>query len=224
MKVLQAAILIVASTASAQWSTPHTQRVSGEVVASPPDGGLEVTLPGRVDTNITNEYVPIGMGATGPKLEAEVTGILGGPVSTTVSGTVEISGYSAVPTVALENGTQVSLTSSSLATLTAATGKGNCTYLTGDPTATIGTTAANIPASALSSRTAITIWNHSAAPANYLLCSADGTATATHGIRIEAAHQWYKWEGLSGAAPVTISCKCVIGTCTYGTLEERCYQ
>lgn len=196
--------------------------VLGEVLAYPPDGGVEVFIPGRVDTSVTNEYVPIGMGATGPKLLAEVSGALGGPVPTTVSNAVEISGYSTVPTVALENGTIVNLGSTSLNTLTATTGKGFCTYVDGDPTATVGTTAANIPASPMANRTAIEIFNHSAAPTNYLLCSAQGTATTTSAVRIESGHQSRKWEGLGGG--VLISCKCVTGTCIYNFQEEWCYQ
>jgi hypothetical protein len=116
----------------------------------------------------------------------------------------------------------ISLDTSSLDTITSATDKGNCTYSDGDPTATISTTAANIPASPLSNRTAIVIWNHSTAPANVLICSASGTATLAKGLRVESGHQWWKWEGLGGGG--AISCRCATGTCTYGYLEERCYQ
>jgi hypothetical protein len=139
-------------------------------------------------------------------------------VSNTVQTEARITGQtdplSVVGTVALDP--------ASLETLTDATALGNCTYTDGDPTATISTTAANIPASPMASRTAITIWNHSTAAANTIICSASGTATTTHGLRIEHGHQWWKWEGLG--AGVTISCRCVTGTCTYGFLEERCYQ
>jgi hypothetical protein len=105
----------------------------------------------------------------------------------------------------------ISLDTSSLDTITSATDKGNCTYSDGDPTATISTTAANIPASPLSNRTA-----------NVLICSASGTATLAKGLRVESGHQWWKWEGLGGGG--AISCRCATGTCTYGYLEERCYQ
>lgn len=115
----------------------------------------------------------------------------------------------------------VALDGASLDTLISATSLGDCTYNDGDPTATL-TTAANIPASPLATRSAMTIWNHSAAPANFLICSASGTATATKGIRIESGHEWFKWEGLGGG--VVISCLCATGTCTYGYLEEQCYQ
>lgn len=116
----------------------------------------------------------------------------------------------------------VALDSESLDTITNATALGNCTYTGGNPTATISTTAANIPASPMASRTAITIWNHSNAPANALLCNAGGTATTTAAVRIESGHQFRKWEGLGGG--VLISCRCITGTCTYGIEEERCYQ
>lgn len=206
--------------------------VSGEIIAFPPDGGTEVVVTNTVrvdqpldtnstfvgqtaplDSNITNTYVPIGMGPTGtPKLSAEVTGLAGAAVATTVDN---------VPTVALQNGTIVNLGTTSLNTLTATTGKGNCTYVDGDPTATL-TTAINIPSSPLSGRTAIEIFNHSNAPTAILICSAQGTATATSGVRIESGDQSRKWEGLG--AGVIVSCLCALGTCTYNYQEERCYQ
>lgn len=161
-------------------------------------GGSSVTVSGTVDTNIISAA----------RLEASVS---------TAPGT-----YLAVAGDASGTVLRTSLDQATIDSITAATSLGNCTYTDGDPTATISTTAANIPASPLANRTAITIWNHSAAVANALICSASGTATATHGMRIEHSGQWWKWEGLG--AGVLISCRCTTGTCTYGYLEERCYQ
>lgn len=173
-------------------------------------GDVKVAQPLDTNSNITNTYVPIGMGPLGtPKIEANVAGV------------IEVSGYSSVPTVALENGTIVNLSTNSLNTLTATTGKGNCTYVDGDPTATL-TTAINIPSSPMSGRTALEIFNHSNAPTAILICSAQGTATTTSGVRIESGDQSRKWEGLG--AGVVVSCLCALGTCTYNYQEERCYQ
>lgn len=205
-----AVVLSVQPVAGGISSSPPAS--PGEVLAFPPDGGLQITLAGeRVDTNVTNTYVPVA-GIDGARVDVDP-----GPV--TITGTVDTN-VTNIPTVALQNGTQVSLSSTSLDALTAATGKGDCTYNDGDPTATIGGTAENIPASPLASRTAITIWNHS--NNHTLICSASGTATATKGLYIYGDGQWWKWEGLS--AGVLISCVCQSGTCTYGYLEERCYQ
>lgn len=57
-------------------------------------GDVKVAQPVDTNSNITNTYVPVGMGPEGtPKLSAEVTGLAGGEVVTTVSsGTVSISG------------------------------------------------------------------------------------------------------------------------------------
>lgn len=91
LSVLGAVVLSIRPVAGSISSAPpapfHSVEVTGTVQANPPDGGLEVVIPGRVDTNVTNEYVPIGMGATGPKLQAEVTGLSAGAVVTTYSGT-----------------------------------------------------------------------------------------------------------------------------------------
>lgn len=175
-------LLLLSGPALAQGLPPYP-RPSREVVAYPPDGGVEVFVPGRVDTNITNTYVPVAGGAGGERLE-------------------------------------VSLDTATLNTITSATALGNCTYTVGDPTATIDTTAANIPVSPMTGRTAMTIWNYS--NNHTLICSPNGTATTTHGHYIYGDGQWWKWEGLGGG--VTISCKCLSGTCTYSYLEERCYQ
>lgn len=91
LSVLGAIVLSVQPVSGGISSSPPAPlsavEVTGSVQAFPPDGGVEVFIPGRVDTNVTNEYVPIGMGATGPKLVAEVTGMSAGPVVTTYSGT-----------------------------------------------------------------------------------------------------------------------------------------
>jgi hypothetical protein len=98
---------------SAPPSPPSEITVSGSVQSFPPDGGAEVRVTnnvrldgpsdvtitgqsGPIDTSITNAYVPIGMGATGPKLEAEVTGPLGGAVTIAgaITGTVAITAQS----------------------------------------------------------------------------------------------------------------------------------
>jgi hypothetical protein len=174
----------------------------------------------RLDVNATTEpgtFLAVAADSSGTRLTMDV----GNTPNVAVPGGVAITG---VPTVALENGTIVNLGPTSLSTLTAATGKGACTYIAGNPTATVSTTAANIPASPLASRTAITIWNHSAGPTSVLICNPAGTATTTAGIRIESSHQWYKFEGLNSGSPVVVSCRCVTGTCTYNHLEEQCYQ
>lgn len=153
-------------------------------------------------------------------LTASAQWIRGAPKTVSVEGSVETRIVGQTDPVSV-TGT-VALDSASLDTLISATSLGDCTYNDGDPTATIDTTAANIPASPMANRTALTIWNHSVAPTEYLICSASGTATATKGIRVESGHQWFKWEGLGGG--VVISCRCAAGTCTYGYLEEQCYQ
>jgi len=158
---------------------------------------------------------------TGPS-PVEVTGTVG--VGNRVDASVTTAPGTAIGVYGLDGtDVRVELNATSLATLTAASGKGNCTYVNGSPAATL-TTATSIPASPLSGRTALTVWNHSTGTNAYLVCSANGTATATNGIRIESGNQWFKWEGLSGTAPVTVSCLCHSGTCTYGYLEEKCYQ
>lgn len=216
--------------------------VSGSVLAYPPDGGTEVRVTNNVrldgpsdftftgqttnvvtDSNITNTYVPIGMGATGPKLE--VTGPLGAPVSTTATISGTLPGFAAVPTVALQNGTQVALTSASLATLTAATGKGNCTYVESSPTLALGATATAMPVSPMASRTAVTVTNHTSN--RTLTCVPGGTASATLGKVIPISGGWWKWEGAQ--AGWTLTCICLNnGTPATGCLiqieEERCYQ
>lgn len=135
-------------------------------------------------------------------------------VSNTIQGDVRFTGQTD-PLV-------VDLTAAALEEITSATNKGNCAYVVGNPTAAVGTTAANIPAVAMAGRTAIVIWNHSTALANALLCNAQTTATTTAAIRIEAGHEWWKWEGIGGGT--LISCRCSTGTCTYGYQEEQCYQ
>jgi hypothetical protein len=95
LSVLGAVVLsvrpVVGGISSAPPAPFSTVEVTGSVQANPPDGGIEVFIPGRVDTNVTNDYVPNGMGETGPKLIAEVTGMTAGPVITTYSGTQTVA-------------------------------------------------------------------------------------------------------------------------------------
>lgn len=211
-------LLLLSTAALAQGVSPYPQPVRA-LVAYPPDGGSEVFIPGRVDTNITNEYVPIGMGDGAPKLAAEVTGPSNTPVTTSVSGAVEISGYSSVPTVALQNGTQVALTAASINALTYSTGRGICEYSAGDPDSlTVDTTATNIPSSPLAGRTAVKICNLDTS--KHMWCNPLGTVSATAGFTI-LQHACEKFEGLNGGH---VSCRCESATCNYVYLEEKCYQ
>lgn len=45
---------------------------SPTIIAYPPDGGLEAVIPGRVDTNITNEWVAVAGGPAGERLEVDI--------------------------------------------------------------------------------------------------------------------------------------------------------
>lgn len=126
--VISLLVLLGPACAIAQLA-PKPQK---EVVAYPPDGGMEVVVSGEVtvraplgvivegqtapvDVSVTNTYVPIGMGPLGtPKLSAEVTGLAGGPVSTTVDN---------VPAVTVSG--PVTFTSQTLALLA---GERNCEY------------------------------------------------------------------------------------------------
>lgn len=192
------------------------------VVAYPPDGGLEVTIPGRVNTS------PVSPADT----SVYVTGINGervgvtGPV--TVTNTVDTnSTIVGVPTVALQNGTIVSLSSSSLTALTNATGKGSCTYTESGPLIALGNTATNIPSSPMAQRTAVTITNTSTNANKRVVCVPGGTASATLGKPTYSGGGTNKWEGAQ--AGWILSCICVdngaVSTgCTYQVEEERCYQ
>lgn len=193
--------------------TPAPSSVS--IVGTP-----AVTVTNRVDTNITNPYVPVAGDSLGARLEVVV------PAGVSITGTPNVS-VTNIPTVALQNGTQVSLTSASLATITAATGKGQCTYVEGNPAATLGNTATSIPASPMASRTAITITNTSTVANKRVQCVPGGTASATLGKPIYSQGATWKWEGAQ--AGWTLSCICVDNGsastgCTYQVEEERCYQ
>lgn len=75
-------VLVLASSPSwAQLTTgPRRVEVTGSVQSYPPDGGMRITLDGeRVDTNITNTYVPVA-GIGGAKVDVDP-----GPV--TIAGT-----------------------------------------------------------------------------------------------------------------------------------------
>lgn len=115
--VVAGAVAFSVSPAGAQFAS-RVVEVTGlggaPITVTAGEGGVEVFVPGRVDANVTNEYVPIGMGVGGPKLEAEVSGSLGGPVVTSVSGLVDVTGSS----VGLVNGTIVNLTPATMAALT----------------------------------------------------------------------------------------------------------
>jgi hypothetical protein len=212
-----------------------TVPVSGSVQAYPPDGGAEVRVTNRVgiegvvdtnisgqsapiDSNITNAYLSVGTGVGAPKISAEVTGLAGAAVTTTVSGSVLVSGYSSVPTVALQNGTQVALTSSSLASIAASTAERVCTYGTPVVTAALGTTAAAQPSSAMTGRTEVLFKNLTANDEAW--CRINGTPSSTNAIV------------LIGVDAVTLlvrdtdvlNCRCDTGTCRVSVQEASCTQ
>lgn len=182
-----------------------------------------VTVSNRVDANVTTAagtYLGVAGDSTGSRLEVAI------PAGVSVTNTPNVN-VANIPTVALQNGTQVSLTSASLSTLTTATGKGNCTYVEGNPATTLGNTATNVPASPMASRTAITITNTSTVANKRVQCVPGGTASATLGKPIYSGGATWKWEGAT--AGWVLSCICVDNGsastgCTYQSEEERCYQ
>jgi hypothetical protein len=203
-----------------------TVPVSGSVQSFPPDGGMRMTLGdesvkvvGPVDTNanITNTYVPVGMDPGAPKLSAEVTGLAGTAVTTTVSGSVLISGYSSVPTVALQNGTVVALDSASLQSITNATAERVCTYGTPLVVAALTTTASAQPTTAQVGRTEITFTNLQA-DSRELWCRVGATPTSTNALVMKG--------GVSVKLNVTdaqvVNCACSSSTCRINLQEASC--
>lgn len=182
------------------------------VVSYPPDGGSDVNIIAsvRLESRVsTGPGETIGVSAAdGAKLEVDAT------VTNTPAVTV-----SGVPTVALENGTQVALTTASLNAITYSTGRGVCTYNAGDPDSLTVSTVENIPASPLSGRTAVTIWNLESGT-KQLWCYPLSTASATAGVPIFSQTSM-KFDGLNGG---NVSCLCSSGSCSYAYLEEKCYQ
>jgi hypothetical protein len=211
-----------------------TVPVSGSVLAYPPDGGTEVRVTNRVgiegvvdtniagqsapiDSNITNAYLSVGTGVGAPKISAEVTGLAGAAVTTTVSGSVLISGYSSVPTVALQNGTVVALDSASLQSITNATAERVCTYGTPLVVAALTTTASAQPTTAQVGRTEITFTNLQA-DSRELWCRVGATPTSTNAIVMKG--------GVSVKLNVTdaqvVNCACSSSTCRINLQEASC--
>lgn len=202
--------------------TQGTTAITGSVSLAIPDGGVYVnlgaaTVPVAGDVNVLTAprleatvstapatWLAVAGDATGTVLRTETSGIAGAPVltNTTILGT---------PTVVLS--------ASSLTSITNATAERVCTYTVGDPdSVSVGTTAANIPASPLTGRTAITIWNLETT--RNLWCNPSGTASATAAVPVPPWPSAQKFEGLNGATAV--SCRCSTLTCGYAYLEERC--
>lgn len=213
MRAVLLAVLLMATGAAGQ-GFPLPIPPARSVIAYPPDGGIEAIVTNRVNTSPasapdTSVYVT-GINGSRVSIAGEVTGVSGGAVVTTVSN---------VPTVALQNGTQVSLTTASLNAITYSTGRGICEYNAGDPDSLTVSTAANIPSSPLSGRTAVTIWNLELGT-KQLWCVPLGTASATAGVPV-FSHTSIKFDGLNGGH---VSCMCSTGSCAYAYLEEKCYQ
>lgn len=196
-------------------------------------GGSQAPLPAPTTVNITTpDGGPLRVGvddsvrldvnaSTGPGVFLAVAADNAGTrLGVDVANTPDVN-VANIPTVALQNGTQVSLSSASLASIAASTAERVCTYAVGDPdTFTVGTTAADIPASPLADRTGITIWN---AESNRVLwCNPAGTASDTAAVPIPPDYSAQKFEGLGGST--TVSCRCSSSTCTLAYLEEKCSQ
>lgn len=182
-----------------------------------------VMVTNRVDANVTTApgtYLGVAGDSTGSRLEVAI------PAGVSVTNTPNVN-VANVPTVGLQNGTVVSLSPASLGSITTATGKGNCTYVEGNPASALGNTATAIPASPMASRTAITVTNTSSNANKRVQCVPGGTASATLGKPIYSGGATWKWEGAQ--AGWVLSCICVDNGsastgCTYQSEEERCYQ
>jgi hypothetical protein len=240
-------VLLLATPALAQFSS--TQK-SGPVELVIPDGGVRVnlgadTIPvsGTVGVSsipsVTVSSLPAVSGTVNIGTMPDVSGTVDARVTTApgtflavaadnvgtrlgvdVANTPNVS-VTNIPTIALQNGTQVALTGASLAAIIAATAERTCAYAVGDPDSfTVGTTAANIPVSPLTGRTAVTIWNLE--PTRFAWCNPAGTASATAGIPIPPDGSAQKFEGLGGVTAV--SCRCATSTCILAYLEETCSQ
>lgn len=157
--------------------------------------------------------------------------------SVTVAGTVDVgnrvdASISTAPGTAVGvyglDGTdvRVELNATSLAAITTATAKGNCTYTESATNLAVGATAGAVPASPMSGRTAVTLTNWSSGKT--VNCAPGGTPTAALGKVISASGGWWKWEG-AGSGWV-LSCICVAANgsattgCTVQVEEEKCYQ
>lgn len=129
---------------------------ASEVVAYPPDGGSDVNIISaiRLDSNITNQWIPVAGSPEGAKLEIDAT--------VTNTPAVTISG---VPVVALQNGTIVNLTAETYALLA---GDRACTdYPVGHNT--VGGTVFEFPTFAGQQTASIGIHNCGAA-VDYVSC------------------------------------------------------
>lgn len=121
---------------------------------------------------------------------------------------------------------RVELNANSLATITAATTKGNCTYVESATNLAVGATSGAVPASPMTGRTAVTLTNWSTGKVVH--CIPGGTPTATLGKVVSAGGVWWKWEG-AGAGWV-LNCICISAAgvpttgCAVQVEEERCYQ
>lgn len=88
MRAVLLAVLLVATGAAGQ-GFPLPIPPARSVIAYPPDGGTEVFIPGRVDTNITGAlgetacFPVAGIGCA--RLQVEATGLSGGPVVTSTT-------------------------------------------------------------------------------------------------------------------------------------------
>lgn len=226
-------LLLLLSTAALAQGLPPYPRPVRNVVAYPPDGGALVTI-GQAVVPITCNQPDGGtcvldvQGRGGGNLyvqqqgSVEVTGLSGGQVDVKVPSGVAITNS---PAVTVSSGSvtvsgTVGLNASSLATITAAAAERICTYAVGDPDSlSFSTTPENVPASPLTGRTALTIWNFETIRA--IWCNPTGTATATAAVPIVHGAS-LKLEGLDGTT--VISCRCSTSTCAYAYLEEKCYQ
>jgi hypothetical protein len=179
-----------------------------------PDGGVgvfDVQGRGGGSLNVDEQGVVEVTGIAGARVDIQ------GPVTATISGT---------PAVTVSSGTvsltgTVALSTASLATITAAAAERICTYAVGDPDdLSLTTTPANIPTSALTGRTALTIWNMETT--REIWCNpAGGTASATAAVPVIDGTM-IKFEGLNGTT--LVSCRCATATCAYAYLEEKCFQ
>jgi hypothetical protein len=169
---------------------------------------LEANVLNRVDANVSTapgSFLAVAADVLGTRLAVDVANT----PAVTVSGT---------PSVTIAG--TVALSSASLTSISAATAERVCTYAVGAPDSlTISTTPANIPASPLTGRTAITIENKETV--RELWCNPAGTASASAAFPIPPNGSTQKFEGLNGAV---VSCRCSVSTCAYSYLEERCIQ
>lgn len=169
----------------------------------------------RLDTNITNTYVPVAGDSGGARLEVAV------PAGVAVTGTPNVN-VANIPTVGLQNGTVVSLSSTSLGSIAASTAERSCTYAApGPPDGAMTATVITIPpspATPLANRTSVSIINNDTTAMHVIWCSPTGTPSSTSAIPIRSL-QTLKLALSPGA---TVSCRCSATSCTYAYLEEKC--